>query len=482
MVAGDDFTQGPLSITNDATPNARYLVTHVYYPGARSISGALALSWDSDPYETGESDAHRGIPVGTDDTMVQNSQGLALKVRWANASETPYINGRVLVSGMIASGAYLTFSPPAIIEGYISLTSGAPAGWHPSFWIAKGNPLDTDDSMASPGSLEFDISENSSDQNHYSFVPRGSTTGPGSFSTNLGHVYFGNGLHLFTLVMTASNAQEYIDGFLVGTIGQDTTNTHKPFYVLLTGHSYNDCWGSGDPCSVDQTGWQSLGATGATITAQYYRIWLPSASSGQIIQPRTSLSAIKVGYGQTFSYTFPSASSLWGSGIADYCQAFRFEDFEPGGSYSTGITPSNGTTAYYPFPSELSWNSGTRTLSGAITSHSGRLHVGCNPYESSSVGYTAPGYIDVGPTIPITSLPTATHGTGYSYDLYVECYAGTLLPKTITVSGLPSGMAFSNSTGYITGTPSAAGSYTVAVTVTNSVGQSASQNLSLTVN
>jgi hypothetical protein len=49
--------------------------------------------------------------------------------------------------------------------------------------------------------------------------------------------------------------------------------------------------------------------------------------------------------------------------------------------------------------------------------------------------------------------------------------------KTIAVSGLPTGLSYSDTTGLITGTPTGSGTTTISVTVTNSLGQSVTSNV-----
>ena len=173
------------------------------------------------------------------------------------------------------------------------------------------------------------------------------------------------------------------------------------------------------------------------------------------------------------NYNFPSAASLWGAGVTDYCQAIKFEDYEPG---------SNSAFAgdYFQFPSGLTYNSTTRNLSGITSDQQpGRIHVACTPYVAGgTVGYVARGYIDVGPHITTTTI-SYSNGAG-SYDVYPITNCGTLVPKVMTVTGLPSGLSFNNTTGLITGTATT-GAYSITVGVTNSSGQNVTQSVTLTV-
>lgn len=470
MVGGDDF-DGGLDVMNINAPNARYGVTHVYYPGARSVSGALQKSYDLDPYHTGSQDSKKGVPVGSTDLMVQANSILALKARIANGGETSYINGRPIVSAMIHSGGYLVVSAPCIIEALVSFTGSNPQGWHPTFWVQSASPLDTNASSASPGGLEYDFPECSSTQAEANFNPHGSTIGP-AFSSTVIASPFGAGFKLYSLEITSSAVNYYLNGVLVKTVAQDGTNTNRPYFVLFTNHTYDQSFG-GD-ANVDVAAWTAKGASGAIMSIDYFRAWLPNAAATNVLKPLTSLPVQQVAYNSPITYNFPSASALWGAGVTDYPQALRHEDFEPG---ATG----EGTTGYYPFPADLSWNLGTRVLSGSVTSRPGRLHTMVTPHKSGgALGYVARGYIDVGPTVRTTIL-NGTVNVPFNYDMYQDLDCGTLVPKTMSVVNLPSPLSFDASTGVISGTPTSSGTTSITATVTNSVGQTASKTFNIVI-
>ncbi|MGH7274102.1 MAG: fibronectin type III domain-containing protein, partial [Nitrospiria bacterium] len=81
--------------------------------------------------------------------------------------------------------------------------------------------------------------------------------------------------------------------------------------------------------------------------------------------------------------------------------------------------------------------------------------------------------------ITTTSLPQGTVNTPYSTQLTAS---GGASPYTWSATGLPSGLIINSSTGVISGTPSAAGSSSVTMTVTDSTGETANQTLTLTIN
>ncbi|MDO5688003.1 MAG: putative Ig domain-containing protein [Pseudoscardovia radai] len=84
---------------------------------------------------------------------------------------------------------------------------------------------------------------------------------------------------------------------------------------------------------------------------------------------------------------------------------------------------------------------------------------------------------DVAPEITTTALAAATVGASYTATLEAT---GTPAP-TLSVAGLPAGLAFDNKTNTISGTPTTAGASTVTVTATNAAG-TVSKDLTLTVN
>ena len=465
LAGGDDFASG-LNVVNVNNQNGIYFPTIAYQNGTRGTTGLLADSYDSDPYNTGHQDSNRGVSLGSN-TMSQSSSLLSLTARLENSTETGNIgSGRTLVDAMLHTGGYLTVSPPCIIEAYVKFSNGTlPSGWHPTFWILNAVSLNESDS----NSLEFDWEANTYSgsaptafQNNYNV--HGTVSGWSSGQGNTINLFDGN-WHLIAFVLTSSSVKYYADGSLITTVSGNTLTPSSPYYILFSNHIIN-------PSTIAD--WNS--AT-ESYQVDYYRVWIANSQyPSEVIAPTENLPNIQVNYNTSMTYNIPSATTLWGAGVTDYCQAIPFEDYEPGCSTAFNC-------GYSQWPSGLSFNSSTRVLTGVTSdTQPGRLHVACMPAYTSGggVGYVARGYIDVGPTVTITTL-SATHGQAYSYDLYPVTPAGTLVPKTITCTGLPSGLSFSASTGLITGTPASSGTSNLTIGVTNSSGQSASQNVTLTV-
>ncbi len=97
------------------------------------------------------------------------------------------------------------------------------------------------------------------------------------------------------------------------------------------------------------------------------------------------------------------------------------------------------------------------------------------PAANSTLPTTHPAAISITAT-----LPAATVGTAYSGSLTV---AGGVAPYTFSVASgaLPSGVSLNDSTGSVSGTPSASGSFNFAVAVSDSQGGSKQQALAMTV-
>src|SRR5437016_5402428 len=164
-----------------------------------------------------------------------------------------------------------------------------------------------------------------------------------------------------------------------------------------------------------------------------------------------------------------------------------------GSSYSTVLQATGGATPYgwsaTGLPAGLALNSGTGQISGT-PSTAGNYTVAASVRDSQSSPLTASKAFSlsisastVSPvSILTTSLPTATSGSSYNTMLQAS---GGVSPYlwSITTGQLPLGLSLNASTGVISGTPSASGTYgfTAAVRDAQSTPQTASQALQVTV-
>jgi hypothetical protein len=165
----------------------------------------------------------------------------------------------------------------------------------------------------------------------------------------------------------------------------------------------------------------------------------------------------------------------------------------PGGTvnaaYNATVNATGGTAPYTwsasGLPPGLTMNPSTGAISGTATAATTNTVVvtvtdstAPSPLSTTkNLSLTISGQL----TITTSSLPSGVVGTAYSATVAA---AGGTTPYTWAATGLPSGLSINTSTGAISGTPTAAGTSTVALTVTDSTNPThltASANLSLVI-
>jgi hypothetical protein len=134
----------------------------------------------------------------------------------------------------------------------------------------------------------------------------------------------------------------------------------------------------------------------------------------------------------------------------------------------------SGTPVWYtPTPAGTTFTGGVTGFQlGEVVTYSGTVEIAGSCSATSMTVGPAPAPI----TITTLALPTGRVGAAYTAAIAA---AGGLAPLTITVTGLPAGLTF-NGAG-VTGTPTASGTFALAVTATDSLGVSATGSLSLTI-
>ena len=158
-------------------------------------------------------------------------------------------------------------------------------------------------------------------------------------------------------------------------------------------------------------------------------------------------------------------------------------------AYSFTMSASGGTTPYTwtapDLPAGLSIApasgaiTGTTTVAGTTTVHI-TVTDATNPTHLS---VTQPFSLVILPALSIVTLSLPDGVEGSAYSATVTASGGTT-PYTWVATGLPAPLAINASTGAIQGTPSAAGTFTVTFTATDSTGpthQTATKDLSLTI-
>lgn len=150
------------------------------------------------------------------------------------------------------------------------------------------------------------------------------------------------------------------------------------------------------------------------------------------------------------------------------------------------IPPATGGTGPYTYtatnlPPGLTFNPATREITGTPT-QAGTYTIPVTVTDAN--GNTVTSNYTVKITDPLV-LPAATLANGTTGTVYptqiIPIATGGSAPYTYAATGLPPGLTFNSTTREITGTPTQAGTFPVAVTVTDSDGTSITTNYSITV-
>jgi len=174
---------------------------------------------------------------------------------------------------------------------------------------------------------------------------------------------------------------------------------------------------------------------------QVIGFFAPASTTPPVITSATSVTAT---VGQPFTYTItsnPPASSFTATGL-------------PAGLSLNGAVISGTPTVTGPFSITLSASNSTGQTGTATL--------------SLTVNATAP-------VITSATSATATVGQPFSYTITSNPAAASF-----TANGLPAGLSLNGAV--ISGTPTAAGSFAIALSATNSTGQTGTTSLTLTVN
>jgi len=159
-----------------------------------------------------------------------------------------------------------------------------------------------------------------------------------------------------------------------------------------------------------------------------------------------------------------------------------------GVAYSQTLAATGGTTPYAwsitsrTLPDGLSLNSSSGVISGTpISPGTWNFTVQVTDSAGGSTTQVLSITINPAPAISTASLPDGEVGVAYSQTLAAT---GGTTPYTwsITSGTLPDGLSLNSSSGVISGTPTTDGTYTFTVQVTDSAGDTATADLSITIN
>lgn len=166
------------------------------------------------------------------------------------------------------------------------------------------------------------------------------------------------------------------------------------------------------------------------------------------------------------------------SGVAPVVTSAATATGTAGQAFTYQITASNSPTSFGAsgLPAGLSVNTATGAITGT-PSASGSFPVTVSATNAAGTGNLSVTFTInlVAPTI--TSAATATANGGQAFNFSVTA---NNLPTSYSASGLPAGLSINTSSGLISGTPTATGTFNVMLSATNAAG-SGNQTLVLTV-
>ena len=297
----------------------------------------------------------------------------------------------------------------------------------------------------------------------------------------------------FNLTVTATDANGYTGTRNFGLTVAAATVTVSPGTVpgATVGTAYT----------------QSLAASGGT--APYtYAVTAGALPVGMTLSSAGALSGTPTA-GGTFNFTITSTDASTGAGPYTGGRAYTLTVASP----TLAITPASGAlngvagTAYgrnfsagggigpYTYamtvnagtmPTGLVWNAGTATLAGTPTT-AGTVNFTITATDSStgSGPYAVGGTYTLAvsaPSIAVSPVTLPAPAIAAAYSQTVSASSGTA-PYTyaITAGALPTGLSLNSSTGAITGTPTAGGTFNLTVTATDANGYTGTRNFGLTV-
>lgn len=414
----------------------------VGYNPAHSGHGGLSSQTDTEPKWTGYNDSNHGVAVGFDNIYIENGDTMVIQARQATAGELPHITSTsAQVAGAIDFAQRHSFNPGAagtgdiLLEVLSNIQPKSLGGWHPTA------PWQVPSSVAGAANQGFE-------GDFEVGVLQGGNWNAGSRTPTAASLlanWDSGAFHWDGLYSNTSAFALWRDGVSVKSIAISANSQNIPSSGIYSNHIR--------AVDVDYSASDWINnPNGQTLKIKTYRLW--GRVGAAFYRPLTTLPQYDVDYGDSLDIVVPSKLALWGDGsVSEKVHHIIWDENAPGGA-PTG----NGLD----FPSIVTWNSGTRTLSVVATSgKAGRIHILVEPYSAGSIAFPLVIIINIGPRLP--NAVVLYKNQSNNLDLFNACQSGVLTSdengaraKTVEInSGLPSGCSYDDI--YITGNPPAYG-------------------------
>lgn len=468
FTTGDDF-EGQLKLVGPAARDRfnPYLTTRgVYIPkgaGQAPRSSERLGGTDADPNWTGHNNSNRGAPIASmADMITQTDSKIILKQRPMLESEKAHVlrNNRSVLSSMISTALKDMMRAPGAFEWEEKRNTIAQdhfTGWTMDRWSWSLNEVEADAEAGSHPTGDGDGRDVEFNINTWADgirqVDRSSGGEVNKVEQTVTHRYIFN--------HTADGVIEfYLDGVLKRTFaGEPALVLRQLKQLIFTAHCYD----------VDRPQVET------TYEILLWRYW---AKNGHF-KPRVAPMVIQAAAGASFNVALPGTVALWGRAVNEDMSAVMCEPNEPGGT-------TNGVQ-YGDAPPGMTLDRTNLSISGSSMTP-GRVQFA---RAADEPGYTSGVHrfvVEIGPVINISEL-NVTQGVQVDIDIYKMIDFGILVTDgdkpntTITISSLPNGLEFSNTTGRLTGlTNASVGSQPVTISATNGVGQQATASAALKIN
>ena len=343
----------------------------------------------------------------------------------------------------VASGGTFQINGAASVHNYGTMT--VPSTFINSGTLINDGPFTVNGDMTNNGGSILTNTCSFTIAGNHNFQQTGTLTNSGYIKVTSQYTAMGGSINTLGLQSLIE-----CDHFLItGTI---TGPSQQGAQIKATGSSKSQTSGGSsvngyvDVCATAGIS-PNYGSYGSHVTFCAYTIPVPSCSAPTAPSITSALTAGGMA-GQAFTYTITA------TGTATI--TFNATNLPAGLTFSGNTisgTPTTAATTNVTLTADNNFGTDTKTLVITI----------------------APA--GTPPTITSTLTAATTAGQAFSYTITAS---GTA-PITYSASGLPAGLSLNATSGLISGAPSAAGTYTIPMTATNTYGHD-TKNLVLTVN